>query len=206
MNQISNASKTTGGSKIVDGTMNTAQQITSPNYNQRPSRLDVSLLVIHNISLPPGEYGTGEVENFFCNRLDGNKHPYFADICSVEVSAHLFISRLGEVTQFVNFENRAWHAGLSVFDGSENCNDFSIGIELEGTDEQAYTQAQYLSLVECTLAIQAQYPAITTERITGHSDISPGRKTDPGQAFDWDKFKLLLTEYNSLVKDKEHSK
>lgn len=174
------------------GWLSVAGRTPSPNFNQRPAGEEVSLLVIHNISLPPGEFGTGCIEDFFCNKLDIDRHPFFQEIENVQVSAHLLIDRQGRVTQFVGFDERAWHAGQSLFDGRDNCNDFSIGIELEGTDDQAYTEAQYQALVDCTRAIQRQYPAITSDRIVGHSDIAPGRKTDPGNSFDWSYYKNRL--------------
>lgn len=152
------------------------------------------MLVIHNISLPPGQFGTGCVEQFFCNRLDWHAHPYFRNIEGMEVSAHLLIERSGALIQFVPLELRAWHAGRSCFEGQENCNDFSIGIELEGTDEQPYTDAQYRALVAVTLQLQQRFAQLTDARIVGHSDIAPGRKTDPGPAFDWDRFRAQLAQ------------
>lgn len=163
----------------------------SPNYGQRPGT-GISLLVIHNISLPPGQYGGPEIENFFCNRLDPDAHPYFREIAALQVSSHLLIRRDGELVQFVDLRDRAWHAGRSSFAGRDECNDFSIGIELEGTDEDAYTPAQYRALAAVTHQIMAAWPDITATRITGHSDIAPGRKTDPGPAFDWGHFRRLL--------------
>ncbi|NVK43331.1 MAG: 1,6-anhydro-N-acetylmuramyl-L-alanine amidase AmpD [Oceanospirillaceae bacterium] len=168
-----------------------ARFVASPNFNERPSG-EVSLLVIHNISLPPGQFGTGCVEALFCNGLDWDKHPFFKAIEGLEVSAHLLIERSGEVVQFVPFGKRAWHAGQSSFEGRENCNDFSIGIELEGTDELPYTDTQYEQLALVTNTIMRCYPHITPDRIVGHCDIAPGRKTDPGPAFDWDRFRGLL--------------
>lgn len=143
------------------------------------------LLVIHNISLPPAQFGGSFVEAFFCNQLDAQAHPYFATIASLQVSAHCLIKRSGEAVQFVSFDDRAWHAGQSCFQGVTNCNDFSIGIELEGTDDTPYTDAQYHSLVAVTRLLLRTYPRISVDCIVGHSDISPGRKTDPGAAFDW---------------------
>lgn len=174
---------------IESGVVNGAQQVPSPNFNERPENETVSLLVLHNISLPPGQFGGGYVERFFQNQLPVEVHPYFAEITELQVSAHLFIARDGAVTQFVNLNARAWHAGLSQFDGREQCNDFSIGIELEGCDDQPFTDSQYCVLAELTDAIQHAYPAITSDRIAGHSDIAPGRKTDPGPCFDWPRFR-----------------
>jgi N-acetyl-anhydromuramoyl-L-alanine amidase len=179
-------------SRIVDGWLAPARRVESPNFNQRAAGETVDLLVIHNISLPPGQFGTGCVEQFFCNQLDHSAHPFFAEIQSLQVSSHLLIERSGEVIQFVSFDDRAWHAGLSCFQGRESCNDFSIGIELEGTDDTPYTDEQYRQLTVVTRAIQNSYPAITTDRIAGHSDIAPERKTDPGPAFDWDRFRREL--------------
>lgn len=170
-----------------------AQRCPSPNYNERPVGEQVSLLVIHNISLPPGQFGTGKVQPFFQNTLDCSEHPFFQEIASLRVSAHFLIERTGAVTQFVSCDDRAWHAGVSCFAGREGCNDFSIGIELEGTDTEPYTQAQYHVLEQLTCDVLRHYPAITPDRICGHSDIAPGRKTDPGPAFDWDRYRASLT-------------
>lgn len=177
---------------IIDGWLAGACHCPSPNHNQRPDGEPVSLLVIHNISLPPGEFGGGHIESFFCNQLDTSCHPYFEEICDLQVSAHLLISRRGTTTQFVSFNHRAWHAGQSCFQGRESCNDFSIGIELEGTDDLAYTDAQYRELASVTRALFTVYPGITPERIAGHSDIAPGRKSDPGSTFDWPRYLALL--------------
>ncbi|WP_425916823.1 1,6-anhydro-N-acetylmuramyl-L-alanine amidase AmpD [Pseudomonas sp. GWSMS-1] len=174
------------------------QHCPSPNFNQRPLG-EVSLLVIHNISLPPGEFGTGKVQAFFQNRLDADEHPYFAGIASLQVSAHFFIERDGAVTQFVSCNERAWHAGQSRFAERENCNDFSLGIELEGTDDLPFTAAQYAALIALTQQLQAAYPAITPARICGHSDIAPGRKTDPGPAFDWQRMRMALQQDKELI-------
>jgi AmpD protein len=164
----------------------------SPNFGPRPEGSAISLLVVHNISLPPGQFGGPEIEDFFCNRLDHSAHPYFRTIAGVQVSAHLLIRRDGAVVQFVSLLDRAWHAGRSCFEGREECNDFSIGIELEGTDEIPYTPEQYRKLAEVTNLIMAAWPEITTGRITGHCDIAPGRKSDPGPAFDWQYFQAAL--------------
>lgn len=177
---------------VVDGWLVGARRRLSPNFNGRPPAALVDLLVIHNISLPPGQFGSGCVEAFFCNQLDHDSHPYFNEIRGMEVSAHLLITREGEVIQFVSCDDRAWHAGQSSFDGRSNCNDFSIGIELEGTDTEPYCDGQYEQLVRVTRCLQAAYPAITADRITGHSDIAPGRKTDPGPAFDWQRLRQML--------------
>ncbi len=163
----------------------------SPNFNERPSG-EISLLVIHNISLPPGQFATGKVQAFFQNRLDVTEHPYFEGISALRVSAHFLIERDGQITQFVSCLDRAWHAGVSSFEGREACNDFSLGIELEGTDDLPFSDAQYQALTTLTLQLQAAYPAITAHRICGHSDVAPGRKTDPGPAFDWMRFRSAL--------------
>ena len=179
-------------SGIKDGYLTAAVQCPSPNANLRPQGQSVSLLVIHNISLPPGQFGTGCVQSFFTNQLDTSLDPYFQTIAELQVSAHVFIERDGAITQFVPFEARAWHAGASSFEGIANCNDYSIGIELEGCDNIAYTDAQYNALAKVTRQILVAYPLITAERIVGHNQIAPERKTDPGEAFDWDRFYKLL--------------
>ena len=169
-----------------------ARACPSPNHGERPANSEVSLLVIHNISLPPGQFGGGYIEQFFSNQLDRNAHRYFAEIADLQVSAHLLIDRQGELIQFVPFDQRAWHAGDSSFAGRDNCNDYAIGIELEGTDTAAYSDRQYASLTRVCRQLLVRYPALSAERIVGHSDISPGRKTDPGPAFDWPRFFTML--------------
>jgi AmpD protein len=169
----------------TDGRLHLARWLPSPNADERPPGIEPDLLVIHNISLPPGQFGGPWIEQLFQNRLDPEAHPFFAQIAGVRVSAHLLIRRDGELLQFVALQRRAWHAGRSVFQGRPECNDYGIGIELEGSDQIAYTDRQYERLCEVTRIIQARYPAITPERITGHEQIAPGRKTDPGPAFDW---------------------
>lgn len=165
----------------------------SDNHNERPAG-EVSLLVLHNISLPPGQFGTGKVRELFLNRLQADEHPYFAGIADLRVAAHFFIERDGRACQFVGCHQRAWHAGQSCWQGRDNCNDFSLGIELEGTDEQPFTDAQYATLAVLVRQLQAAYPALVRERICGHSDIAPGRKTDPGPHFDWARLWALLDE------------
>lgn len=177
----------------ADGWLSGGRRCTSPNYNLRPNPADISLLVIHNISLPPAQFGGGWVEQFFCNQLPPEQHPYFAEIATLQVSSHFFIDRLGLVTQFVATGSRAWHAGASQFEQRDNCNDFSLGIEMEGTDIDAYSDAQYASLIALSTCLIRRYPEITVERIVGHCDIAPGRKTDPGQAFDWHRYRAALT-------------
>jgi AmpD protein len=150
------------------------------------------LIVIHNISLPPRCYGGDEIERLFTNCLDWDAHPYFGEIRGMQVSSHLLIRRDGELLQFVSCDERAWHAGLSSFQGRDNCNDFSIGIELEGADDEAYADTQYTVLSAVTRALLAHYPGVSAQSIVGHSDIAPGRKTDPGPAFDWARYRQLL--------------
>ena len=169
-----------------------AIQRPSLNHDARPPAAEISLLVIHNISLPPGEYGGPWIDDLFLNKLDPNAHPYFRDIHELRVSSHLLIRRDGQLIQYVPFDKRAWHAGESIFEGRAHCNDYSIGIELEGTDNQAYPQIQYTTLVSITRQLMLRFPAITPQRITGHADIAPGRKTDPGPAFDWPYYRHLL--------------
>lgn len=161
----------------------------SPFADARPSDMSPELIVVHGISLPPGEYGGPHVEELFLGRLDPAAHPYFAEIHGMEVSAHLFIRRDGSMTQFVPFDRRAWHAGQSNWCGRERCNDFSIGIELEGTDDEPYTDAQYDALAAALEVLHATYSGLHPEAITGHCDIAPGRKTDPGPGFDWNRLR-----------------
>ena len=163
----------------------------SAHCNERPQG-EISLLVLHNISLPPGQFGTGRVQEFFTSGLNASEHTYFAGIVDMRVSAHFFIERDGQISQFVSCLQRAWHAGESSFAGRENCNDFSLGIELEGTDDLPYSEAQYDALVPLVQQLLAAYPALSVERICGHSDIAPGRKTDPGPAFDWLRLRTAL--------------
>jgi AmpD protein len=169
-----------------------ARRVPSPHHNERAAPDDISLLVVHGISLPPGEFGGPFIDDLFMGRLDPDAHPYFAGIHQLRVSAHCLIRRDGELVQYVPFGARAWHAGVSSWQGREACNDFSIGIELEGTDETPYTEAQYRALASLTRAISGRYPAITHEKVVGHCDIAPGRKTDPGASFQWDHLRQLL--------------
>src|SRR5690606_5641111 len=157
----------------------------SPNFDNRPAGHDASLLVLHNISLPPGRFGGPEVIDFFLNQLDYSSHPWLERLRDMRVSAHFFIRRNGQVVQFVSTDRRAWHAGVSCFEGRERCNDFSIGIELEGTDAQPYADAQYTALARLLPSLRARYPL---RAVRGHEHIAPGRKTDPGPAFDWKRF------------------
>ncbi|MDD0975189.1 1,6-anhydro-N-acetylmuramyl-L-alanine amidase AmpD [Pseudomonas fontis] len=164
----------------------------SPNFNARPDGEAIALLVIHNISLPPAQFATGKVQAFFQNRLDPSEHPFFETIKDLRVSAHFLIERNGHVTQFVSCLDRAWHAGVSSFAGREGCNDFSLGIELEGTDELPFTDAQYHALQALTLQLQTAWPVLHGDAIRGHSDIAPGRKTDPGPMFEWARYRQGL--------------
>lgn len=177
----------------TSGWLTAAEICPSPNFNERPPGCEVSLLVIHNISLPPGEFGGRQVHEFFTNCLDCDSHPALADLRDLQVSSHLLIDRRGQLTQFVPFDKRAWHAGVSCFACVENCNDFSIGVELEGTDDTPYTESQYAALARVTKILMAHYPLLNPMRIVGHSDIAPGRKTDPGPAFDWHNYKKRLS-------------
>jgi len=167
------------------GLIEPASQCVSPNHDERPAGIVPVLVIIHGISLPPGEFGGSEIEALFTNTLDFDAHPYFAEIRGLQVSAHLLIRRDGSVIQFVPFTMRAWHAGESCFRGQSCCNDYSIGIELEGEDETAYDDRQYVTLQRVLNAIFDAYPAITAREVAGHCDIAPGRKRDPGPAFDW---------------------
>ncbi len=178
-------------SSILNGWLRNVRKVPSPNQDERPCG-EISLLVIHCISLPPGEFGGGRVDELFCNCLSPEGHPYFRKIVDLRVSAHLLIDRLGGMRQYVPFHRRAWHAGISCFEGRERCNDFSIGIELEGTETAPYTEVQYRRLAEVTSILLQHYPQINPRRIVGHCDIAPGRKTDPGESFDWNRFHALL--------------
>ncbi|WP_019590981.1 1,6-anhydro-N-acetylmuramyl-L-alanine amidase AmpD [Thioalkalivibrio sp. ALE20] len=164
----------------------------SPNQDARPAGMQPELIVVHAISLPPGEFGGSHVEALFHNRLDPDAHPFFAGIRDLRVSAHVFIDREGRATQFVPFSRRAWHAGVSTWRGRERCNDFSIGIELEGDDHTPFAAEQYTRLAALTHWLRQRFPAIAADALAGHSDIAPGRKTDPGPCFDWDRLHALL--------------
>ena len=166
--------------------------IVSPNCDKRPEPEDISLIVIHSISLPPNEFGANYIDQLFTNQLDPAAHPYFKEIAHLKVSAHLLINREGQGKQYVLFNQRACHAGLSQYAGRERCNDFSIGIELEGNDDTCYTEQQYHCLARIIGLLLAEYPKLSTEAIVGHSDVAPGRKTDPGPCFDWLHLQHLL--------------
>jgi AmpD protein len=172
----------------TSGLLPDALYLASPHCDDRPDAVKIDLLVIHCISLPPAQYGGQYVEDFFLGKLDTQIHPYFQQLQSMRVSAHLYIKRDGTLIQFVPLHKRAWHAGLSEFAGQSRCNDFSIGIELEGDVQSPYTPVQYHRLVDVTKQLQVRYPLITKPRITGHSDIAPLRKEDPGPFFDWTRY------------------
>jgi len=181
------------GPGITDGWLREARRVPSPNCDERPEGVAIDLLVVHAISLPPGEFGGPWIEHLFCNCLDPWLNPYFAELEGLKVSAHALIRRDGKLIQFVPFHLRAWHAGVSAFQERERCNDFSIGIELEGEDERPYEPAQYQALADLSRRLMRTFPGITPQRIVGHSDIAPGRKTDPGPAFDWGRFLAFLS-------------
>lgn len=176
------------------GLLAEARQVPSSNCDDRPPGMAVDLVVIHGISLPPGEFGGPWIDALFTNTLDPHRHPFFREIQGLRVSAHVLLRRDGELVQYVPFQRRAWHAGQSSFRGRERCNDFAVGIELEGTDTVPYTDIQYRRLASLLGALMDVWPGITADRITGHADIAPGRKTDPGPAFQWDRLRALLAK------------
>jgi len=173
----------------ANGLVLEAKLVQSPNFDERPTGEQITLLVIHSISLPPGEFGGDFVECLFTNTLDCSLHPYFFGLQGLRLSAHFFIDRKGSITQFVRVIDRAWHAGESVWRGRQRCNDFSVGVELEGIDDQQFAAPQYGVLADLTTALQHRYPI---RDIVGHADIAPGRKTDPGPGFDWERFRMLI--------------
>lgn len=177
---------------VATGLVSGVRQVLSPHFDERPSGTAIDLIVIHGISLPPGEFGGPWIDRLFTGCLPAGAHPYFAAIVGSRVSAHLLIRRTAEIVQYVPFERRAWHAGPSQYLGRPSCNDFSIGIELEGTDEQAYVDGQYERLAALIEALLATYPTLSRDRIAAHSEIAPGRKTDPGPAFDWSRLRRLI--------------
>ena len=179
------------------GLIRPAEQCPSPNQDDRPDDCEPDLIIIHGIGLPPGEFGGPYVEQLFTNRLDWDEHPYFAEIRGLKASSHLFIRRDGGLIQFVPLNRRAWHAGASCYRERQDCNDFSIGIELEGEDETPYADPQYDTLIRVISALQKTYTSLCARRIVGHCDVSPDRKSDPGPAFDW------LRLYDGLCKNTE---
>jgi N-acetyl-anhydromuramoyl-L-alanine amidase len=176
------------------GLLRGVAQLVSPNCDARPPGVEADLIVVHGISLPPGDFGGPWIGRLFTNTLGVDAHPYVAALGALRVSSHLVISRDGQITQYVKFTERAWHAGKSSYEGREACNDFSIGIELEGADTVAYEAAQYDALAMAVAALCAAYPTLSPYRLVGHSDIAPGRKTDPGPAFDWDHARDLIAK------------
>jgi len=181
----------------ADGLVAGARYFPSPNCDERPAGCAIELLVVHHISLPPGEFGGPGIIELFTNRLDAAAHPYYAAVAGSKVSAHFLIRRDGELIQFVSCARRAWHAGESSWKGRARCNDFSIGVELEGTGATPFTEAQYARLVEVTRALAARYPIAD---IAGHSDIAPGRKSDPGPSFDWSHYRAMLKVNSQVAK------
>jgi AmpD protein len=168
------------------------RQVLSPNCDDRPAGCEIDLVVMHGISLPPNEYGGRYIDQLFTNTLNPKEHPYFAEIVALRVSSHVLVDRQGQVTQYVAFTDRAWHAGESVFQGRQSCNDFSIGIELEGCDDQEYEPVQYQTAANIVRLLMQNWKGINKQRVVGHCDVAPGRKTDPGEAFDWVYFYSLL--------------
>jgi N-acetyl-anhydromuramoyl-L-alanine amidase len=181
----------------ASGLLNGATYVPSPNCDSRPPGMEADLIVVHGISLPPGDFGGPWIDLLFTNALPADAHPYFAEVGSMRVSSHLAIKRSGAVTQYVKFTERAWHAGKSSFRGRTACNDFSVGIELEGTDTLPYEDAQYRALAEVVAALCSAYPNLSIDRLVGHSDIAPGRKTDPGPAFDWPRARSLIVDVSN---------
>ena len=180
------------GIDTQSGLLRGARHVPSPNFDARPGGILPELIVVHGISLPPDSFGGPWIDRLFTNTLPPDEHPYFATIQALKVSSHVLIRRDGEPVQYVPFHERAWHAGASIYQGRERCNDFSVGLELEGADAVPYEAEQYRMLSETIVALCAAYPSLSLSRIAGHSDIAPGRKTDPGPAFDWQRLYALL--------------
>jgi AmpD protein len=177
---------------IVDGWLSQAKRVISPNFDTRPDQDDISLIVLHCISLPPGQFGGDWIDRLFTNTLPKDAHPYFGTIHQFRVSAHALIRRTGQIVQYVPFHKRAWHAGESVYAGRARCNDFSIGLEMEGVEDMPYESDQYERLAALIGTLLNHYPELSRERIVGHSDVAPGRKTDPGVSFDWPRLWHLI--------------
>jgi len=176
------------------GLLTGVRQVLSPHCDARPAGTVAELLVVHGISLPPGEFGGPWIDRLFTGTLPAEAHPFFRELAAARLSAHALVRRDGAIVQYVPFGERAWHAGASQYRGRSTCNDFSVGVELEGTDDTPYTEAQYQQLAALAAALLAAYASLSAEHIVGHSDIAPGRKTDPGAAFDWPHFRALLSE------------
>ncbi|HEX9206724.1 MAG TPA: 1,6-anhydro-N-acetylmuramyl-L-alanine amidase AmpD [Steroidobacteraceae bacterium] len=177
---------------VATGLLAGARQVPSPNCDDRPAGTVPELIVVHGIGLPPGEYGGPWIDRLFTNALPPEAHPYFEQVAGLRVSSHLLIRRDGEVVQYVPCHRRAWHAGVSSWQGRERCNDFSIGIELEGADHEPYDSTQYAMLARVITELCRAYPSLSPDRVVGHSDVAPGRKTDPGPAFDWPRLRALV--------------
>ena len=175
------------------GLLARARQVLSPHFDARPPGAVPDLIVIHGISLPPGEFGGAFIDQLFTGNLDPEAHPFFRGAARQRVSAHVLIRRDGSIVQYVPFQKRAWHAGVSQYEGRSVCNDFSVGIELEGTDDLPYEDAQYESLTQLIRALLAAYPSLSSKRVVGHCDVAPGRKTDPGRAFDWQRLRRSIS-------------
>jgi AmpD protein len=173
----------------VTGLLGGARLVPSPNCDARPPGVEPDLIILHGISLPPGEFGGPWIDQLFTNRLPAGAHPYFDEIAALRVSAHVLVRRDGEAVQYVPFHQRAWHAGVSSWEGRERCNDYSIGIEIEGTDASPYEAAQYATVASLIVELCRAYPSLSIERVVGHSDVAPGRKSDPGIAFDWPRLR-----------------
>ncbi len=178
---------------IQQGWINTARRVISPNCDMRPGNIEINLLVIHCISLPPDTFGGTWIDALFTNTLDSDFHPYFKELKELKVSSHLLIRRTGEIVQYVPFDKKAWHAGKSTYEGVANCNDYSIGIELEGSENLPYEEIQYKILADTTRALLTNYPGLSSGRIVGHCDIAPQRKKDPGPYFNWEKYRSTIT-------------
>lgn len=174
------------------GLIKGVRQVLSVSHDSRPAGIPPELIVVHGISLPPGEYGGPWIDRLFTGALPADAHPYFAAIAGLNVSAHVLVRRSGQIVQYVPLQRRAWHAGASEYRGRQGCNDFSVGIELEGTDDIPYEPDQYTTLAALIRAAVATYPSLSADRVVGHSDIAPGRKTDPGPAFEWSRLRGLL--------------
>ena len=182
----------------VTGLLLGTRQVLSPHFDSRPQGQAPELIIIHGISLPPGEYGGPWIDRLFCGNFSAAAHPFYAPIARLRVSAHALVRRDGSISQYVPFHARAWHAGVSEWQGRSACNDFSIGIELEGSDTEPYESAQYHALAALIAALIRAYPSLSVDRLVGHSDVAPGRKTDPGLSFDWTRFRAELAAVSGV--------